>query len=101
MYIFGFVTREKERILHALTRPIGINHKLITFVPLEDVLFSYISQPIKIDLNKKLLPKQKTIEIYIIDAQGFRKTKNENPPTREIGVASQPVPADLPMVGTG
>ena len=46
------------------------------------------SQPVKIDLNKKLLPKQKTIEIFIIDAQAFRKTKNENPPTREIGVAS-------------
>ena len=46
------------------------------------------SQPVKIDLNKKLLPKQKTIEIFIIDAQAFRKNKNENPPTREIGVAS-------------
>ena len=46
------------------------------------------AQPVKIDLNKKLLPKQKTIEIFIIDAQAFRKTKNENPPTREIGVAS-------------
>ena len=45
-------------------------------------------QPVKIDLNKKLLSKQKTIEIFIIDAQAFRKTKNENPPTREIGVAS-------------
>ena len=46
------------------------------------------TQPGKIDLDKKLLPKQKTIEIFIIDAQAFRKTKNENPPTREIGVAS-------------
>ena len=44
----------------------------------------HFSQPVKIDLNKKLLPKQKTIEIFIIDAQAFRKTKNENPPTREI-----------------
>ena len=48
----------------------------------------HLSQPVKTDLNKKLLPKQKTIEIFIIDAQAFRKTKNENPPTREIGVAS-------------
>ena len=46
------------------------------------------SQSVKMDLNKKLLPKQKTIEIFIIDAQAFRKTKNENPLTREIGVAS-------------
>ena len=46
------------------------------------------SQPVKIDLNEKLLPKQKTIQIFIIDAQGFGKTKNENPPMREIGVAS-------------
>ena len=44
--------------------------------------------PVKIDLNKKLLPKQKTVQIFIIDAQGFRKTKNENPPTWEIRVTS-------------
>ena len=42
----------------------------------------------KIDLNKKLLPKQKNIHTFNIDAQGFRKTRNENPPTREIGVTS-------------
>ena len=47
-----------------------------------------IAQPVKIDLNKKLLPKQKTIKIFIIDAQGFGKIKNENPLMREIGVAS-------------
>ena len=46
------------------------------------------SQPVKIDLNKKLLPKQKTVQIFIIDAQGFRKTKNENHPTWEMGVTS-------------
>ena len=32
------------------------------------------SQPVRIDLNKELLPKQKTIEIFVIDAQTFRKT---------------------------
>ena len=41
----------------------------------------------KIDLNKKLDPKKKTIQTFNIDAQRFRKTKNENPPTWEIGVA--------------
>ena len=46
------------------------------------------SQPVKIDLSKKFFPKQKTIQNFIIDAQGFIKTRNENPPTREIGVAS-------------
>ena len=45
-------------------------------------------QPAKIDLNKKSLPKQKTIQNFTIDAQGFRKTRNENPPTQEIGVTS-------------
>ena len=44
--------------------------------------------PAKIDLNKKWLPKQKTIQNFTIDAQGFRKTRNENPPTQEIGVIS-------------
>ena len=39
-------------------------------------------------LNKKSLPKQKTIQNFTIDAQGFRKTKNENPPTWEMGVTS-------------
>ena len=46
------------------------------------------SQPVKIDLNKKSLPKQKTIQNFTIDAQGFRKIKNENPPTWEMEVTS-------------
>ena len=37
------------------------------------------TRPVKIDLNKKLDPKKKTIQTFNIDAQGFRKTKNENP----------------------
>ena len=40
------------------------------------------------DLNKKSFPKQKTIQNFTIDAQGLRKTKNENPPTRDVGVTS-------------
>ena len=47
-----------------------------------------IPQPVKLDLNKKSLPKQKTIQNFTIDAQGFRKTKNENPPTWEMEVTS-------------
>ena len=47
-----------------------------------------IAQPAKLDLNKKSFPKQKTIQNFTIDAQGFRKTKNENPPTWEIEVTS-------------
>ena len=43
-----------------------------------------LSQHVKVDLNKKLDPKQKTIQNFNIDAQVFRKTKNENPPTWEI-----------------
>ena len=42
----------------------------------------------KVDLNKKSLPKQKTIQNFTIDAQGFRKTKNENPSTWEIETTS-------------
>ena len=48
----------------------------------------YLPHPAKIDLNKKWLPKQNTVQNFNIDAQGFRKTRNENPPTREIGVTS-------------
>ena len=46
------------------------------------------AQPAKLDLNKKSFPKKKTIQTFTIDAQGFRKTKNENPPTWEIEVTS-------------
>ena len=46
------------------------------------------TQPVKIGLNKELNSKQKTIQIFNIDAQGYRKPKNKNPPMREIGVAS-------------
>ena len=42
-----------------------------------EILMS-VTQPAKLDLNKKSLPKQKTIQNFTIDAQGFRKTKNEN-----------------------
>ena len=42
------------------------------------------AQPAKLELSRK----QKTIQNVTIDAQGFRKTRNENPPMREIGVTS-------------
>lgn len=42
------------------------------------------AQPVKTFLNKKLDPKQKTFQAFNIVAQGFRKTKNENPLTWEI-----------------
>ena len=47
-----------------------------------------VTHPAKIDTNKKWLPKQKTIQNFNIDAQGFRKTRNKNPPTQEIGLTS-------------
>ena len=50
--------------------------------------FTALTHPAKIDLNRKWLPKQNTIQNFNIDAQGFRKTRNENPPTWEIGVTS-------------
>ena len=46
------------------------------------------THPIKIDLNKKFDAKQKTIQTFIIDAQGIRITKNENPVTWEMRVTS-------------
>ena len=48
----------------------------------------FTAQPAKLDLCKKSLPKQKTFQNFTIDAQWFRKTKNENPPTWEMGVTS-------------
>ena len=46
------------------------------------------TQPAKTDFNKKSLPRQKTIQNFTINAQGFRKTKNENPPKWEIEVTN-------------
>ena len=40
---------------------------LLIFLEKRDVSFS-LSQPVKIDLNKKSLPKQKTIQNFTIDA---------------------------------
>ena len=48
--------------------------------------FTHFTQPAKTDLIKKSLPKQKTIQNFTIDAQGFRKTKDENPPIWEMEV---------------
>ena len=53
---------------------------------LQKKYFWYI--PSKVDLNKELDPKQKTIQIFNIDASGLRKTRNENPLTWEKGVTS-------------
>ena len=39
-------------------------------------------------LDEETVTKQKTIQNFNIDAQGFRKTKNKNPSTCEIGVTS-------------
>ena len=57
------------------------------------------SHAVKIVLNKKSDSTQVTIHPFNIDAQSFRKTNNENLPRWEIGVTSQPVQANLPMVG--
>ena len=48
----------------------------------------YDAHSVNINLNKKLDPKQKSIQTFNIDAQRFRKTKIENPLTWELGVAS-------------
>ena len=61
---------------------------LVTWCDLSSDTVDSLTQPIKVDLNKKLDSKQKTIQIFNIDAQGLRKTKNINPPTREIRVTS-------------
>ena len=58
-----------------------------------------LPQPIKTDLDKKSLLKQKTFQNFNIDAQGFRKTRNENPAMQEIEITIKPVPADLTMTG--
>ena len=69
--------------------------KILDIVFIEEVeIFDCIlmilkhTHPAKTDSNKKWLPKKKTIQNFNNDAQGFRKTRNENPPTREIGVTS-------------
>ena len=51
-------------------------------------LLNYHPHPAKIDLNKKWLQKQMTIQNFNIDAQGLRKTRNENPPMQETGFTS-------------
>ena len=47
-----------------------------------------MAHTVKINLNKNLDPKQKTIQTFNIDAQRFRKTKNKNPQTPEVEVTS-------------
>ena len=51
-----------------------------------DCLLPCLAHPAKVYLNKKWLPKQNTIQNFIIDVQGFRKTRNENPSMQEIEV---------------
>ena len=51
----------------------------------------------QMDLNKKSSAMRQTLIFSY--ARGFRKTKNENPPTWEIRVTSLPVLANLPTMG--
>ena len=47
----------------------------------------YESMPAKVDLDKKSFPKQKIVQNFIIDVQGFRK-KMKILPQWEMGVTS-------------
>ena len=49
-----------------------------------------LSQPVKVDLNEKSLPKQKTIQNFTLMPKGSEKLLflDENPPTGEIEVTS-------------
>ena len=49
------------------------------FVLLLTIQLCHTPLPAKVYLNKKSFPEQKTIQNLVIDAQGFRKTKNEDP----------------------
>ena len=62
-------------------------------------LFKRDSHHAQTDLNKKFGAIHQTLISFNIDSQEFRKTKNENPPSQEIEVNSEAVPAHLPMVG--
>ena len=48
----------------------------------------FLTRHVKIDLNEKLDPKQNAIQKFNIDSHRFRKIKNENPLTWEMGVTS-------------
>ena len=63
------------------------------------ILQNSISQHVKVDLNKKLDPKQKIIQTFNIDAQGFRKTKNEKSSDMGNKTYQLTSTASLPMVG--
>ena len=47
-----------------------------------------LSHYAQMDLNKKSGAMYQNLIAFNIDAQGLRKTKNENHPTQEIGVTS-------------
>ena len=64
------------------------NTKISQIEPKYFLLFHIHTNHVKLDLNKKSFPKQNTFQNFTIDAQGLRKTRNENPPIREIGVTS-------------
>ena len=87
-FCYNFGTRPKNaKFLYFLNPYTGSDLRQGKFQKLVTSC-DHIAQPAKVDLNKKSFPKQKTIQNITIDAQGFRKTKNENPSTLEMGVTS-------------
>ena len=69
------------------TAPTEHGHKVRA--PIAGTCNRSYSHQAKTDLNKKSGAMHQTLIFFNIDAQGFRLTKNENPPTR-VGVTSQP-----------
>ena len=87
------IAKELRMMGHTATnREVGIKAKWVLpypYVPLAFFIsFADSPHPVKIDLSKKLDLKQKTIQTFNIDAQGFRKTKDNSPLTWEKRFAS-------------
>ena len=68
------------------TAPTEHGHKVRA--PIAGTCNRSYSHQAKTDLNKKSGAMHQTLIFFNIDAQGFRKTTNENPPTWEMGVTS-------------
>ena len=83
-----FLSKLDIQVLHAIEKIILIANHFQNCISSGTQILEFVTQPAKLDLNKKSFPMQKTIQNFTIDAQGFRKSKNENPPTLEMGVTS-------------
>ena len=77
----SWLTMKSHNRNHAIKDSFLVNWRC--FISWNVTLWNHVPQPVKMNLIKKSLPTQKTIQTFKVDTQGFRITTVHNPQQAE------------------